>query len=76
MGNATLRQRVVNYLLENPGRRFTNGELADILSAPLPSVRRATLKALTHAQIEDGGPTTYNPNIVTYVAPLTNEIHG
>jgi hypothetical protein len=73
---ATLRQRVVAYILENPGRRFTNGELADALNAPMPSVRRATLNAMLRSELEDGGPAHYNASVVTYVAPLTAEIHG
>lgn len=73
---ATLRQRVVAHILANPGIRFTNGQLADATGAPMPSVRRATLNAMLRAEIEDGGPASYNPSVVTYVAPLTGEIHG
>jgi hypothetical protein len=70
----TLRQRIVNYILEHPGQRFTNAELAQYLNAPLPSVRRASLKAMLRSELEDGGPATYNPSVVTYVAPLASEM--
>lgn len=65
---ASLRQRIVEYISERPGIRFTNADLAHALGAPIPSVRRATLNAMFRAQINDGGPSSYNPSVVTYVA--------
>ena len=73
---ATLRQRVVEEIISNPGVRYTNWELARVLQAPMASVRRATLNAMLKSEIEDGGPASYNASVVTYVAPLEAEIYG
>ncbi len=68
---ATLRQRVVEMVNSQPGYRWTNEELTRRLQAPQASVRRASLKAMSLAQINDGGPSSYNPSVVTYVAVET-----
>lgn len=70
----TLRTRIVNYLEGNPGTRYTNAQLAQILAAPLASVRRASLQALRFGLLDDGGPVSYDPNTVTYVAPFGDKM--
>lgn len=72
----TQKQAIIDYIVSYPGQRFTNVEIANALGLPLPSVRRATLEAMLAGHLEDGGPATYNPSVVTYVAPLDAEIHG
>jgi hypothetical protein len=72
----TLRDRIVEHILMNPGRKFTNDDLyLDLgMSAPKPSIRRATLKAMMLGQIQDGGPVSYNASVVTYVAPESTSL--
>jgi hypothetical protein len=53
----TLRERIVAHLAAHPGVEMTNAELSAALSVPEPSIRRATLKAVSTfpATIVDAG---------------------
>ncbi len=68
----SLRKRIVDHINLNRGTRYTNSDLAAILDAPQPSVRRASLDAMLKGEIADGGPATYNAGVVTYVAVDVN----
>lgn len=65
----TLKARIKDHILSNPGVRFTHDNLANVMNAPTPSVRRAALALLRENVINDAGPASYNVQVVTYVAP-------
>lgn len=56
----SLRRRIVRYLHERPREPYTNSDLAFELSAPEPSVRRATLHALSLGDIVEVGKTSWH----------------
>lgn len=59
---SSVRQQVLTHITNNPGRSFTNREIAVDLNIPQPSVRRATLALEATGQIggkmNPSGPQT------------------
>ena len=68
----TLRQRIVDHLATHPGQKFTNRELAQILGAPEPSVRRATLAGL-YRGVADAGMQSGSYRYTTPAANITDQ---
>ena len=67
----TLRQRIEQHLALT-GQDFTNRALAVALSAPEPSVRRATLYGLVVGTIREVGKTHYGAYL--YGTPKPTEV--
>ena len=49
------RQRILDYINDNPTKQFTNIELAGDLNIPEASVRRETLRLVNEVSINDKG---------------------